>query len=153
MRARSVMLLAIVAASSVGAARAADQPAQIHLVLREKNYHETVRAGTADEVGAIRVGMGELYDETATRRVGSMLMTCANTEVENGVLKSAYCSGVMQTDRGNIVWQTASTAEDRARKVHTLIVTGGSGDYAGMHGYGLNKFASQPSYQELFLTR
>ena len=145
--------LTLAVSSFSAAALAADAPAQIHVVLREQHYHETVLAGTANQLGAIRVGMGELYDETATTRVGSILMTCANTEVEAGEVKSAYCSGVLQTNRGNITWQTVSTAEDKARRIHTEIVTGGSGDYAGMHGYGLNKFASQPSYQEFFLSR
>ena len=148
---KSLIILSMVPLSPIAAAT--EPPAQLHIVLREKNYHETVLTGTRDQVGAIRVGMGELYDETATRRVGSILMTCANTEVENGALKSAYCSGVIKIDRGTLTWQTASTAEDAARKVHTLIFTGGNGDFAGMHGYGLNRFASQPSYQEIFLTR
>ena len=110
-------------------------------------------AGAANQVGAIRVGMGELYDETATRRGGSILMTCANTEVTDGKLQSSYCSGVLKTDKGNLVFQTASTAEDAAARVHTYIITGGSGDYANMHVYALNKFASHPSYQDINLTR
>ena len=150
---RTTLAGIVLAASSVPAATPIGAPTQMHVVLREEHYHETVLAGAANQLGAIRVGMGEIYDETATNRIGSILMTCANTEVEAGELKSAYCSGVVQTNKGNITWQTASTAEDKARRVHTEIVTGGSGEFANVRGYGLNKFASQPSYQEYFLTR
>jgi hypothetical protein len=150
---KNKMILALVALAVSTPAVAADPPADLHIVLRELRYHETMTSGAANVLGAVRVGMGELYDETATKRVGSMLMTCANTEVEGGEVKSSYCSGVMKLEDGVLTWSAASGSDDQKTKIHNLIFTGGSGAYANMRGYGFNKFATSPSYQEIFLFR
>ena len=141
------------AAAAALAAPAAARAEDIHLVLREQHYHETVLTGTPTTLGAIRVGMGEIYDETATTRIGSILMTCANTEVQDGKVLSAYCSGVIKTTKGVISFSAASSADDIIDHVHKTIITGGTGDYEGVRGHGFNRFASQPSYQDLYLKR
>ena len=141
--------LAVAALAAPAATRAED----IHLVLREQHYHETVLTGAPTALGAIRVGMGEIYDETATTRIGSILMTCANTEVQDGKVLSAYCSGVIKTTKGTLSFSAASSIDDMADHVHKTIITGGSGEYEGVRGHGFNRFGSQPSYQDLFLKR
>ena len=134
-------------------ASAQDREPDLHIVLREQGYHETVLSGSATDVGAVRVGTGTLYDETATNRVGSILMSCVNNEVENGVVINSFCSGVMKLPDGVLTWSAASGIESEKTKVHDLVFTGGSGAYANMRGYGLNRFGTRPSYQEIFLFR
>ena len=40
-----------------------------------------------------------------------------------------------------------------ADRVHKTIITGGEGAYEGVRGHGFNRFASQPSYQDIYLHR
>ena len=87
---------------------AQDGVPDLHIVLREQGYHETIMSGSANDVGAVRVGTGTLYDETATNRVGSILMSCVNNEVENGVVINSFCSGVMKLPDGVLAWSAAS---------------------------------------------
>ncbi len=157
MRSKTFLIFVALASSWAVSAQhpaSAQQPSpDLHIVLREIGYHETVQAGSPTDLGAVRVGMGMLYDETATKRVGSMLMTCVNNEVEKGVVISSYCSGVMKLDDGVLAWSAASGIDSEKAKVHNMIFTGGSGAYANMRGYGINRFATHPSYQEIFLFR
>ena len=154
-------LLLSLTAASLAPAIAADQssapstaaPTQ-HLVLREKNWHRALGAGSADKVGAIAAGTGDIFDETGTTQVGKLHLTFSNTEVKDGKVVSIFSSGLFRLKDGDIAVETVVDVEGDARnKQHRYVVTGGTGAYLGVRGYGINRFDVEPSYQEMWLTR
>jgi hypothetical protein len=130
-----------------------DGPNMRYVVLREKNWRMTLSTSGQSEWGAVRAGVGEIYDETATKRLGSIHLTCTTTEVKDGKAESTHCNGFIKTDLGNLAFQTVTGPQDQARGINPYVVTGGSGEYSGMRGEGYNTFTGQPSRHDICLIK
>ena len=132
---------------------AAESRPSLHLVLREKNWHRSMGVGGADQVAGVTVGAGDIYDQTGSTQVGKIYLTFLNIEVEEGKAKSIFSSGIIRLEKGDLAVESlVSVAEDATNKTHRYIVTGGTGVYANVRGYGVNRFDENPSFQEMWLS-